>query len=293
MSWRLEGGWNISMPKKILVIEDDDVVQEYLIEWLELEGYIPQSAENGLEGLRLLHKFMPDIIISDIYMPDMDGIKFLNFVRNDPVTSAIPVIMLSGSRKYEDIRACLNLGADDYLTKPFIAEDLRASIEARFRRQDQILGNSSNGPIKVSKRIIHHIFLSYSHQDTLVMQQIKNHFSDEYLRIWTDENLEPGTAVWEDSIEDAIKSSGCLVVALSPDAKQSKWVKRELAFAELCGVHVFPVLIRGEPNEVIPLSLINSQWVDIRGNFEIPMKRLVNKVREHVGIHGSVIKFDQ
>lgn len=267
--------------KKILVVEDAPSLRKDMIEALSFEGYSVDGAENGIIALQKVHTFVPDLILCDIMMPEMDGYGVLEHIRNDPVTTAIPLIIVSARKDPLDIRVGMELGADDYITKPFNLEQLLASIRARLRRHDQISGIPTP---KQSKKILYHVFLSYSRTDKLVMERVKNLLSNEYLKVWTDENLKPGTPVWKEAIETSIRYSGCMVVILSPDAKKSKWVNREIDFAEMCEVEMFPLLLRGEPNETIPIALASCQWVDIRKTLEPEMKRLANAIKEHVGI---------
>jgi CheY-like chemotaxis protein len=270
------------MPKKILVIEDAQSLRKDIMEMLTSEGYLVEGAENGVVGLKKVHSFVPDLVTCDIMMPEMDGYQVLEHIRNDPITAALPVIILTARTDRTDMRMGMELGADDFLTKPFHAVELLGSVRARLRRQDQILGIPTP---KQSKRLLYHAFLSYARVDALVMGNVKSHLLNEYLNIWTDENLEPGTPEWQEAIETSIRYSGSLIVIMSPDSKKSKWVNRELAYAEMHGVQVFPLLVRGEPNEVIPISLVNSQRLDIRSSFEPEMKKLVKAIKEHVGMN--------
>src|SRR5262249_9184032 len=93
----------------------------------------------------------------------------------------------------------------------------------------------------------HHVFLSYPREDTAMMERIRDDLRSKGLTVWTDENLKPGTSSWKDAIEKAIENAGCVVVILSPDAKQSEWVKKEIDYAvEVCDLRIFPVLVRGD-----------------------------------------------
>src|SRR6185369_975970 len=104
-------------------------------------------------------------------------------------------------------------------------------------------------PPTTSAAPAHHIFLSYSRKDTPVMQRLRDDLREAGLGVWADDNLEPGTSAWEKSISAAIRSAGCLVVILSPDAEQSTWVGRELAMAETLDKRIFPILARGSERD--------------------------------------------
>jgi len=108
----------------ILLIEDNKDILENLIEYLELEGYKILFANNGKEGVEVAKKFVPDLIICDVIMSEMDGHEVLRLLLNTPITSMIPFIFsTSNSEKVEKAEA-LALGADDYIVKPFELEEL-------------------------------------------------------------------------------------------------------------------------------------------------------------------------
>ncbi len=121
----------------------------------------------------------------------------------------------------------------------------------------------------------HHVFLSYSHKDGEVMQRVRDSLRTAGLGVWTDEGIEPGTPLWKDSIQEAIETAGCLVVILSPDAKGSIWVKRELEYAEIQHKRLFPLLASGNETNAIPFGVIGSQFVDIRSNFDFEIQKLI------------------
>ncbi|HET7361624.1 MAG TPA: response regulator [Salinimicrobium sp.] len=120
--------------KKILFIEDDVVVRENTAELLELSDYGVVTAANGRIGVDLAKKELPDIVVCDIMMPEMDGYAVLQALAEDSSTQNIPFIFLSAKTEHKDIRRGMNLGADDYLTKPFEEEELISAIESRLAK---------------------------------------------------------------------------------------------------------------------------------------------------------------
>lgn len=120
--------------KKVLFIEDDTVVRENTAELLELSDYEVVTAANGRAGVELAKKELPDIVICDIMMPEMDGYGVLQTLAEDPSTQNIPFIFLSAKTEHKDIRKGMDLGADDYLTKPFEEEELISAIESRMAK---------------------------------------------------------------------------------------------------------------------------------------------------------------
>lgn len=121
--------------KKILVIEDQPQMRKNIVLILEMEDYEVFSADNGKTGLELIQKHVPDLVICDIMMPELDGRGVLQAVRSEASTATLPFIFLTANGDKADIRNGMNLGADDYLTKPVSREDLLAAIETRLSRR--------------------------------------------------------------------------------------------------------------------------------------------------------------
>lgn len=122
------------MKKKVLLIEDNLEVRENTSEILDLAGYNVVTAANGKIGVESAQKEKPDLIICDIMMPELDGYGVLHILNKNPETAGIPFIFLTAKTEKTDIRKGMNLGADDYLTKPFDDTDLLNAIEARLRK---------------------------------------------------------------------------------------------------------------------------------------------------------------
>jgi len=123
--------------KKILVIEDEAETLENLVLMLDMEGFKTFSAPNGRLGVATAKRERPDVIICDVSMPEMDGHGVLEALRADETTVSIPFIFLTARGDKKDVRTGMNLGADDYLTKPASAEDVLAAIEARLDRHNE------------------------------------------------------------------------------------------------------------------------------------------------------------
>lgn len=120
--------------KKILLIEDNPEIRENTSEILSLANYNVLTAENGKIGVELAQKEKPDLIICDIMMPELDGYGVLHILSKNEQTASIPFIFLTAKTEKTDIRKGMNLGADDYLTKPFDDTDLLNAIETRLRK---------------------------------------------------------------------------------------------------------------------------------------------------------------
>lgn len=122
--------------KKILVIEDETGVRENLLDLLDAEDFEAIAAENGREGIELAKEKLPDLILCDVTMPELDGYAVLTELRQDPATAMIPFIFLTARVAKGDTRKGMELGADDYLTKPFTREEILAAISARLEKQN-------------------------------------------------------------------------------------------------------------------------------------------------------------
>ncbi len=120
--------------QKILVIENEDNVREIVFEILHTEGFEVIQAENGAIGVQLAQQHLPGLIICDIMMPELDGHGVLNQLQQNPTTRAIPFIFLSAKAANADRRTGMNLGADDYLTKPFTMTELLDAVKARLAK---------------------------------------------------------------------------------------------------------------------------------------------------------------
>lgn len=121
--------------KKILVIEDEAETLDNLVLMLEMEGFQPLSAPNGRVGVEIAKRELPDVILCDVSMPELDGYGVLEALRADSATVSTPFIFLTAKGDKRDLRIGMNLGADDYLSKPASAEDVLSAINTRLRRQ--------------------------------------------------------------------------------------------------------------------------------------------------------------
>lgn len=124
--------------KKVLLIEDDLIIRENISELIELAGYEVEVAENGIKGVELCKIFEPDLIVCDVMMPELDGYGVLYILSQKPETASIPFIFLTAKSETEDLRKGMELGADDYLFKPFDSTALIRAIESRLKKSEQL-----------------------------------------------------------------------------------------------------------------------------------------------------------
>lgn len=151
--------------KKILLIEDDTTLRENTAELLQMSGYEMFTASNGKKGIELAKEYYPDLIICDIMMPELDGYGVLEKLSESKITNKIPFIFLSAKSEKKEIRKGMELGADDYLTKPFEEEELINAIESRLAKVE-ILKEKGSSSEKEKNTI-------------LTINELKNFFFDE------------------------------------------------------------------------------------------------------------------
>ena len=129
--------------QKILIIEDNQDVRENLAEILTLSGYAASTAENGKVGAAKAQEELPDLILCDIMMPELDGYGVLHILSRSAVTADIPFIFLTAKAEKEDFRRGMSLGADDFITKPFDDVALLQTIETRLKKSERLRAASA------------------------------------------------------------------------------------------------------------------------------------------------------
>lgn len=133
---------------KILVAEDETPIRNNIVSLLRMEGFDVVEASNGRIALALAREHLPELVLSDVMMPELDGLGLLELLRADPLTASIPLIFLSARTERADRRRGMNLGADDYLGKPFSRDELLEAVNARLKRHQA--ATKSDASLKVS-----------------------------------------------------------------------------------------------------------------------------------------------
>lgn len=170
--------------KTVLIVEDDMALRENTAELVELSGYNVITAQNGKIGIDKATKELPDIIVCDIMMPEIDGYGVLEALSKDPLTTQIPFIFLSAKTDHTEIRKGMNLGADDYLTKPFEEEELISAIESRLAKAALLVGLSKKTSLTEKTT-----------EDTLKdLNELKNFFDDNGDEL----SFEKGATIYEE-----------------------------------------------------------------------------------------------
>lgn len=128
------------------------------------------------------------------------------------------------------------------------------------------------------------VFISYCHRDGSRMRRLREDLRSHGLRVWTDENLQPGTPSWKRAVESAVRGGRALVVIMTPDAKRSSWVESEINTAMAHDVPIFPILCKGDTKNAVPFALNGYQFVDMRkeGQYREAMLRLVKAIKSRV-----------
>ncbi|MGK0291040.1 MAG: two-component system sensor histidine kinase/response regulator, partial [bacterium] len=140
---------------QVLVIEDDDVIRNQILKILKFEDFDTISAENGKKGLKLAIEENPAIILCDVMMPEMDGYEVLRKYRETEKKEWVPFIFLTAKSSREDLRVGMDLGADDYISKPFTAKELISSIHKRLEKQQTQEIASEEKLTELRKQIIY------------------------------------------------------------------------------------------------------------------------------------------
>lgn len=171
--------------KTILLIEDDVALRENTAEILELSGYNVVVAANGKIGIEKAKVSLPNLVICDIMMPEVDGYGVLEALSQDPTTKHIPFIYLSAKTEHKEIRKGMDLGADDYLTKPYEEDELLSAIESRLAKSQLLveLGQSQLAEIPESRE-----------NELRDLNELKNFFDDNGEMI----SFEKGEVIYEE-----------------------------------------------------------------------------------------------
>lgn len=179
--------------ERILIIEDEKDLRESIIDFLEIEGFKCLGASDGIEGVELARRELPDMIICDIKMPGLTGHEVLKELRRDSRTSAIPFIFLTALIDKTDMRRGMDLGADDYLTKPFLTEDLLSAIKTRLNKTQEIKERFDDLRQSITQKLPHELrtpLVSIIGYAQLLMDRYK-------------ENQDPAIIEYSKSIYDA------------------------------------------------------------------------------------------
>ncbi len=159
------------MRKKILIIEDDTIVRENTAEILQLANYEVLTAENGKTGIDKAVVFKPDLIICDILMPELDGYGVMQIVMRNKSLQSTPIIFMSAKTKHEDVRKGMDLGASDYITKPFEESELLSAVASRLRAREMFESSLREASIPGRPLRIEDIERVFAHKELFEYKQ--------------------------------------------------------------------------------------------------------------------------
>lgn len=172
--------------RKILVVEDELDVRRNLEDLLEAEGFKVLSAKDGLQGYEMATTLEPDIILSDIRMPNLDGFELLKRLQHSLVTSLIPFIFLTAKVDMQDMRHGMSIGADDYIIKPFKINDVIKAINSRLNKSDRYLSKIKEFKEVLMKRVPHELrtpLVSILGLSSIIQDDIEELSKDEILKM--------------------------------------------------------------------------------------------------------------
>ncbi len=227
------------MSEKILIIEDEQNVRDNIEILLEEEGYNVFTAENGNKGIKLAKEINPDLIICDVMMPVQDGYEVIKSLSRNSETFGIPFLFLTAKIGADEIRKGMNLGADDYLTKPFKTDDLLCAIKVRLSKTQKIKQLNNNKPSeKTDKRktdINDSIFVTVNSKPVLLkIADIKLILADnQYCTIVTEEGnylVRKSLASWSDILPENyfVRVHRSTIINVNYILKIEKWFKDSL-----------------------------------------------------------------
>ena len=162
--------------KTILVIDDNNEIRENTAEILDLAGYKTVTAENGKKGVAQALKEKPDLIVCDIMMPDLDGYGVLHLLKKNPETENIPFIYLTAKTERGDLRKGMEMGADDYITKPFDDIELLRAIEIRLKKMSIV-----HSKYEESEKGANEFIRELNHSG-IIKLDVENYDSEQYLK---------------------------------------------------------------------------------------------------------------
>jgi len=198
--------------KKIFVVEDEEDLLELLTFNLSREGFEVNSAQDGEEAARAIPRALPDLILLDLMLPGLDGLEVCRALKKNSKTAGIPIVMVTAKGEESDIVAGLELGADDYITKPFSMKILIARLRALLRRKEE------RAVDKDALIRIHDIVIDPGRHEVLVRGQ-KVEFTHTELRILHFLAGRPGWVMTRQQIVDAVRGDDYAVTDRSVDVQ--------------------------------------------------------------------------
>ncbi len=260
---------------KVLVVEDTLSIREEINDILLMEGYVVFQAENGKTGFEVATKENPDLIVSDILMPELNGFEMFEKLQENKRTMSIPLIFLSAKAEKEDIRIGMNLGADDYLTKPVNTNDLVNAVENKIKKKlirDQKIVSQT----KELLNALQHQKIKLDNYSSLILDGLKSsHVNVPDLLEWTKDELEKSTNFEDSNIK--IKE---------------RWSKLENIESNTIDLHTIAERVIREINEPSHISIsiyeelpkLFANEILLEKAFKILIQNAVDRIGNKIGL---------
>ena len=196
--------------KNIFVVEDEEDILDLIRHHLTKEGFVVATATNGLEAVKAVQRKPPDLILLDLMLPGLDGLEVCRQLKKDPKTAGIPILMVTAKDEESDVVTGLELGADDYIVKPFRMKELIARVRAALRRQ-RPAQLDKDAPVRAGEIEIH----PGRHEVKVAEAPVEMTFSE--LRILHVLASRPGWVLTRDQIVDAVRGADYAVTDRAVD----------------------------------------------------------------------------
>lgn len=196
--------------KNIFVVEDEEDILDLIRHHLTKEGFVVATATNGLEAVKAIQRKTPDLILLDLMLPGLDGLEVCRQLKKDPKTAGVPILMVTAKDEESDVVTGLELGADDYIVKPFRMKELIARVRAALRRQRPALLDK-DAPVRAGGIEIH----PGRHEVKVAGEAVEMTFSE--LRILHVLASRPGWVLTRDQIVDAVRGADYAVTDRAVD----------------------------------------------------------------------------
>ena len=196
--------------KNIFVVEDEEDILDLIRHHLTKEGFAVATATNGLEAVKAVQRKPPDLILLDLMLPGLDGLEVCRQLKKDPKTAGVPILMVTAKDEESDVVTGLELGADDYIVKPFRMKELIARVRAALRRQRPALLDKE-APVRAGEIEIH----PGRHEVKVAGDPVEMTFSE--LRILHVLASRPGWVLTRDQIVDAVRGADYAVTDRAVD----------------------------------------------------------------------------
>ncbi len=247
--------WELKRKPRLLVVEDDNDVGNLLKLCFTDLGLDVTVTVMGREGVALFSTQLFDLVMLDVNLPDINGFEVMRVIKSSG-NKNVPVYFLTARDERESRIEGLELGADDYILKPFNIDELKLRVNNGLRhRQNYLKVAEQNQAGETSG----YVFISYSHKDSNYTHKLAEAMERHNLPVWIDDRIDYGTR-WPQVIQEKIDACQAFVLVMSDNARASDWVNNELTYAIGKGKKIYPLLLKGDAW----LAVASIQYVNVR-----------------------------